>query len=689
MDRRILIVDNSEMNRSILADILEEEYEILEAEDGVEAVSILRSRRGSIALVLLDMIMPRLDGFGVLEAMNQNGWVQDMPVIMIWAENGSDEMARAYDMGVTDFITRPFDALVVRRRVKNALLLYAKQKRLMDMVKKQIRETERQSRLIINILSQIVEFRSVRGGRHILNVQTITELLLRALMRRTDKYGLSDDEINRISVGSALHDIGKLVIDEDILNKPGKLTAEEFGVIKTHAIKGTQILDTLEAYRNDPLIKAAYEICRWHHERYDGSGYPDGLKGDEIPISAQVVALADVYDTLTGLRVYRPPFSHEKALEMIMSGQCGAFNPLLLECLAENSDSIRRETAVASEENLACQESWCIVKESVRKMTGNGLATDRTLQLMDNERMKYRFFSSLTQDIQFEYSFSPPMLRLSEDGAQILGLDEIIPDPADSLDLRAVLEKGGWKRISEKIRQTTPDEPDTNYVCQLTGGGKTRWYRLVLRTVWTGDTPPRLAKAMGKAIDIQDTYEKISALENKASLDAMTGLFNRASAMERIEAQLRRKPNSHYAMGIFDLDRFKSANDVYGHQFGDRVLKEVAHRLASSVRSSDIICRAGGDEFMFFLEYKTDLEKAIDRIFHSLCGSFEDYSISVTMGIVRAETAGCSGEGLFRAADTALYAAKRAGRRQYRFYDSSMQDVLTAISDIDEESGGR
>ena len=676
----ILIVDDSEINRSILADMLEDDYDILEAKDGVEAVAALRSRGANIALVLLDIVMPRLDGFGVLEAMNQNGWIEDVPVIMISSESGSAQVARAYDMGVIDFISRPFDALVVRRRVVNTLLLYAKQKRLTALVEEQIYETERHSRLMIEILSHIVEFRNGESGSHILHVRTVTDFLLRALIQKTDRYNLTGEDISRISVGSALHDIGKIVIDEHILNKPGKLTDEEFEIMKTHSLMGAEMLDNLAEHGDDPLVRTAYEICRWHHERYDGKGYPDGLKGDEIPISAQVVALADVYDALTSPRVYKAAIPHEQAIRMIMAGQCGAFNPLLLECLNENASSIRTELDGTCDQSMTRRESINIVRDTVRAATGTTSASERTLQLLDYERMKFNFFSAMTKEIQFEYTVSPPMLTISPWGAETLGLDEIIMDPASDKKLLSVLGQEGWNQMSWEMRHTSPSDPNARYNCTLTYNGQTRWYEIVLQAVWSSDPPHIFEGALGKAIDIHDTQEKLFDLEKRASRDDMTGLLNRTAALERIKDRLIDCECEHMALAVFDLDLFKSANDSRGHQFGDQVLKTVAERLRNSVRSSDIICRAGGDEFMLFLECKTDLEKTVDRIFKNLCGPLDGYNISITMGVAQAEVVGKNYDALFRAADTALYAAKRAGRARYYFYDDSMRDTLQQMS---------
>ena len=307
------------MNRSILADMLDDEYDIIEAENGKQAVSILQQHREEFSLVLLDIVMPQLDGFGVLNIMNENGWIEEVPVIMISAESSSTHVERAYQLGVTDFIGRPFDALIVHHRVVNTLFLYNKQRKLANLVAEQIYEKEKRSNLMIDVLSHIVEFRNGESGQHVRNVHILTELLLEQLVKKTDRYQLSWEDISLISTASALHDIGKIAIDEKILNKPGRLTPEEFAVMKTHSIIGAQMLEELPVYKEEQLVKVAYEICRWHHERYDGRGYPDGLRGDEIPISAQVVALADVYDALTSERVYKKAVPHEQAIQMIVN----------------------------------------------------------------------------------------------------------------------------------------------------------------------------------------------------------------------------------------------------------------------------------------------------------------------------------------------------------------------------------
>lgn len=346
----ILIVDDSALNRMVLIEILgKENYTFLEAENGQQAVELLDCHP-EVDLLLLDITMPEIDGFGVLEIMNQYHWIEETPVIMISAEDAYSFIERAYDLGASDYITRPFDARVVCRRVSNTLMLYAKQKRLVQMVAEQVYEKEKVSNTMISILSHIVEFRNNESGLHVVHIRTITELLLRRLRKKTDRYPLTEADISLISTASALHDIGKINIPEQILNKPGRLTKEEFEIIKTHSAVGEHMLRQIPFNQNEPLVKVAREICRWHHERWDGRGYPDGFKGDEIPISAQVVSLADVYDALTSERCYKAAFDHETALNMIVNGECGAFNPLLLECLMDGADQIKQAMQETEEE---------------------------------------------------------------------------------------------------------------------------------------------------------------------------------------------------------------------------------------------------------------------------------------------------------------------------------------------------
>lgn len=340
---QILLVDDSAMNRMILTEILGDSYHILEAENGRECMEKLQAEAGNIALVLLDINMPVMDGFEVLKAMNANHTIEDIPVIMISSEDSDATIRRSYELGASDYVNRPFDARIVYRRVTNTIKLYAKQRRLVQMVSEQIRARENNTDMLVGVLSHIVEFRNGESGAHVRHIRIITELLLRRLLEISSRYSITAEQQDMIPLASALHDIGKIGIDEKVLNKPGRLTPEEFEVMKTHSMLGAKMLHDLDNFAEQPLLQTAYEIARWHHERWDGRGYPDGLKGDEIPISAQLVSLADVYDALTSERCYKKAFSHEKAVQMIRNGECGAFNPLLLQCLTDIQADLKEE----------------------------------------------------------------------------------------------------------------------------------------------------------------------------------------------------------------------------------------------------------------------------------------------------------------------------------------------------------
>ncbi|MGE9981135.1 diguanylate cyclase [Collinsella sp. SGI.184] len=337
----VLIVDDSEMNRAILNEMLKDEYCILEADNGRAALDMVDRYGDELSLVLLDIVMPGVSGFEVLADLSRRSVSDNLPVIMISSEDSDDMVLRAYELGASDYISRPFDDRIVRRRVNNIIRLYAKQRRLTSLLSQQYNARVNNSRILVDIMASVMEVRNGESGRHVTHIEKLTELLLGDLARRSDKYSLGNEERSSIALASALHDIGKMSIDDAILNKPGRLTPEEFEIMKTHTTIGADMLRNLgRNHEGSALLDYAYQIARWHHERWDGTGYPDGLKGDDIPIAAQVVSVADVYDALTSVRVYKDAISQEEAIRMILDGECGAFNPLLIECLLEVRDRI-------------------------------------------------------------------------------------------------------------------------------------------------------------------------------------------------------------------------------------------------------------------------------------------------------------------------------------------------------------
>lgn len=528
---KILIIDDSEMNREILGEMLGEDYEILESDNGTDGIRMIKEQGTRISLVLLDMVMPGMDGIEVLDIMGKNGWITDIPVIMISSEDSPEIIHKAYELGVTEYMRRPFDKLVVQKRCQNTIRLYSKQKKLAGLFADQFYEREKNSRLMIDILAHIVEFRNNECAMHVINVQRYTEILLKELVKITDKYDISDSDISMISNVSALHDVGKIGIPDEILNKPGRFTDEEFKIMKSHSILGAQMLSDLPFHREEPLVKMAYAIARWHHERWDGRGYPDGLKGEEIPISAQVVSLADVYDALTSERCYKKAFSHETAIEMISKGECGCFNPILLQCMMETQEELR----LVKEGGGPNIKGETEIKDFARELLKSDAlySSDRLLHLLEYEKMKNRFFEGITGGCSFEYNVASKLLTLSKKAAESVGVDETIIDPVHNTGLIGVFGKETLKSLSAKLRAMTPECPITQFYfhqiitvkpgtdvpvqsfriafspddeIRYPADTKCHTYKLVCRTTWTLEEPQRYTGVIGKLVAMTGEY---------------------------------------------------------------------------------------------------------------------------------------------------------------------------------------
>ena len=504
MERQtILIVDDAEMNRMMLCDMLGDQYDYVEAADGREALRILE-KNVAIDLVMLDINMPEMNGFEVLEEMNRYHWIQEIPVIMITAEESVESMEHAYSLGVTDYIPRPFNLYIVRRRVENTLNLYVNQKRLMRLVSDQIAEKEENNTLMVSILSNVVEFRNHESGDHIRNIRRITELLLHQLVQKTKAYHLTEEDIALIKTASSLHDIGKITIPEEILNKPGKLTKEEFEIMKTHSAAGAHILEQMQYGQDKPLYRYALEICRWHHERWDGHGYPDGLIGEEIPISAQIVAIADVYDALTSDRCYKKAYDHTTAINMILNGECGAFNPLLLECLTETAAQLRIVTGVNGDVMPYRFELNRLSEEILAH--ADLPKNDRVQNLLDTMQERINFFASTSGGIQFEYDAvsrladvtnwnEPPQYRHS------------VKNVTRANDFR-YLSQHDFKRLRDAMDLTTKENPEFALNILFPVGNEYHWCDLRVRTLWSDLRPDHYIAAVGQLLDPQMKEEK-------------------------------------------------------------------------------------------------------------------------------------------------------------------------------------
>ena len=730
---KIMIVDDAEMNREILMAILGDEYEYVQAENGRQAIHILQQDM-NIDLMLLDINMPEMNGFQVLDRMNTFHWINDIPVIMISSEEKKDVIERAYILGAEDYIRRPFDAFIVRRRVQNILNLYANQKRLMQLVADQIYEKEENNNLLIGILSHVVEFRNSESGEHILHIRTATELLLRRLVQKTDEYHLSESDIVMITTASALHDIGKISIPESILNKPGKLTREEFSIIKTHTTIGADIINQMTTKMEKPLLRIAGEICRWHHERWDGHGYPDGLIGEQIPIAAQVVALADVYDALTSKRCYKDAYDHETALDMILAGECGAFNPLLLKCLQEIAPRLRMDAQYDAGDYACRNEAGRLATEIMNKTEIP--SSDRSQHMLESMQERMNFFASLKGGIQFDYDSVSRLVNVTnwDEPPQYRYTVKNVAD----INCFSGLSQRDFHRLKDALDATTPEHREFSMSIMMPKGNEYEWCDLRVHSLWSDLSPEHYIGAVGQLVRLQEMPADIPILDGLADSDTADGMAVKATVdqlrkifdivrlvdptanavLELDNNGILRKTDQHCAafwetggnctncistralaqktmlnkleftrtdmyyvvskylcingtpcvmemlskmnegrwidangtrflldksrgesrklfqdpltatysrryfetylthmegmecVEIIDVNQFKQVNDTYGHPAGDVVLRDIAAAIQSCIRSSDILVRYGGDEFLLLFPKMSENDMA-------------------------------------------------------------------------------
>lgn len=507
-ERKLLIADDSELNRAILVSVLEKNFDILEAADGKEAIATLAAHEGNIAALLLDVVMPEADGFEVLEEMNRRGWIDEIPTIMISVETGGSYIDRAFQLGAADYVSRPFVPNMIRRRVINAILLHTKTRKLTGLIADHFYRRERNTDILAAILGYAVEARSGERGTHMTNVSRITGLLLHRLLERTDRCPIGPEDIETVCIASSLHDIGKLLIPEGILTKPTALTPGEFDIVKQHTRLGAKIISDLPIYQNETIIKYALEICRWHHERWNGEGYPDGLKGEDIPIAAQVVSLADAYDALTSKRCYKEALSHEKSLEMIRGGECGNFNPLLLECLNDIADTLKHS---AGAEAAAEPPAYRWAKELIWKPDGSRqeLSSARMTKQVEQELSKRRFFSDLTEEFWFEFTRHPDAVALSAGAARRTGLPRVIVGPLSCTQLCSVVSADTIQAMRNRLLCAASDETYLEFETELTLDGHPSLCQIAIQITWASDEPGRFSSLFGRVLDIGERCRRL------------------------------------------------------------------------------------------------------------------------------------------------------------------------------------
>ena len=481
MDKRqkILIVDDAKFNRDILKEILGDAYNYLEAENGNQAIQMIGENIG-IDLMLLDINMPQMNGFEVLKIMKRSQCIAETPVIMISSEDAVDTMRKAYELGITDYITRPFDSVIVKKRVQNTLDLYMNQKHLINVVYDQVYEKEENNNIMIRIMSNILGSRNSESREHILHIKTATEMMLRQLVKLTDAYPLTEADIALITTASSLHDIGKIRIPEEILNKPGRLTDEEFQIMKTHSELGAAIIKDMDFPQDHPLVHTAWEISRWHHERWDGKGYPDGLKGEEIPISAQVVSIVDVYDALTSERCYKKAFDHDTAIQMILDGQCGQFNPTLLNCLKELSIQLSKMLNKEMDDNKYSHEIQRLSNEILSdKSLPSQIYSQSLVKVMQE---KIDFFKSNSGMNSIDYNEVSGQLTILNGNQQILCQRN---NPKIDLFKEFGVNEEDVQYIRVLLHQTSVQNKEISVKIKATVENNSQMYKMKLHTLWS------------------------------------------------------------------------------------------------------------------------------------------------------------------------------------------------------------
>lgn len=515
--RKLLIADDSEINRAILANMLSRDFDIIEAADGRETVETLKNYRHELSALLLDVVMPEMDGFEVLSEMKKQGWTDDLPVIMISVETGHSYIDRAFELGASDYISRPFIPSIIKHRIINTILLHSKKQQLIDVVSGWFYRREKSDKVLVSILGYAVEFRCGENGTHMSKVSHITGLLLKSLIQKTDKYLLSPDDIDAICMASALHDIGELLIPEEILKKTDMLTDEEAEVFKRHTQLGAQIISELPSYQNEKLVKYASAICRWHHERFDGKGYPDALSGDDIPIAAQAVALADVYDKLTNENARQKVYSPEKAISMLKNGDCGSFNPLLLACLDDISDELKNES---HEPGISPKSNT--VHEAVDKLYNrHDLISTRITQQLEDVNTKQEFMTNMCDEIWFEYTAQPSSLHLSKGAIDATGLASITVEPLENDDFLAVAGKETIDEIRKQVKNLPSHENSLELTVNIVLDGKLCRCKLAMLVLRSAADNGRCNVLLGKITDVDENYCRLENYD-KASREEIS-----------------------------------------------------------------------------------------------------------------------------------------------------------------------
>jgi len=687
-DKKILIVEDEEINRAILNEMFYRNYDTLEATNGQEALELIEQHKDFIAVILLDVVMPVMDGVQFMEEMHRRDWIKDIPIVLITAEVSDELSIQSYEFGISDVISKPFNPYIVKLRVGNIIELHSYRKNLEQVIHDQTIELQIQAEKLrqsnsffIEALNTAVEFRDNESGMHIQRIRDITRLFLYNVSERNPEYCVLRKEADLICDAAAMHDIGKIAIPDAILLKPGKLTKEEFEIMKTHSVKGCEILDKL-SIENSELLGYCYDICRHHHERWDGRGYPDGLSGNNISIWAQIVSIADVYDALVSKRVYKDARSHEKALEMIVNGECGVFNPMLLECLQEMELLLRKayEDGELFENRLGKKNVSQISRQSAGSTAQPAEDNpDRMMRRLQGERKKYQIVTEAAKDILFEYNKKADSMIFEEQFQNVFDRNIKFSNVQDTLLEDPIFPKESRIAVRELLEfLVKPDQTIRRQLLMRRGDGVCAWYEIYLYALWEreGESEQLVCEhIMGKLTNIDYLKKEAVVWQEKALRDELTGLYNTDGYRKQAE-ELFYDPEQGRVCYFVDIDNFKEINDKLGHLAGNQMLLYFTDKIKSCFRSTDVIARVGGDEFMILAVNLP--QHMVTMKAEKLGGIFRDgylhndqkLSISASVGIAYYPYDAADYNSLCKCAAAALGVAKEKGKNGYAFYKS-------------------
>ncbi|MBQ8334418.1 MAG: diguanylate cyclase [Clostridia bacterium] len=661
MRNTIILADPSDRKRTELRRILGEPFQIREAGDISQCRRLLDQNPDTLAAVILGCSMLSCSTDGGIAFSEYPQIFSDVPVFALIDDCTQEDAAVLW--GADHAVRYPFRPGLTGKTVLNTISLYNHKWSLEKIVEEQKNALHNSKDILVDTLSTIIECRSVESGQHVLRIRSFTAVLLREVSRCCPEYSLDNETISKISDAADMHDICKISIPDAILNKPGRLTDEEFAVMKTHAAAGSEIIERMAGMGNEEYLRYAYNICLYHHERWDGGGYPMGLSGENIPICAQVVGIADAYDALTTKRAYKEACSCEHAVNMILSGECGAFSPKLLECfrhVSEDFASLAKQYA----------DGGAVVSERIREpLAPPGRTAANSMQGIMN---KYEILLQHIGALVIEFDLDNNTIHNIFDPDQSYGYLRNAQDPTHAMEMLAE----NAVHPDDRVMLT---ELFSSYLEMFLASGlkkSVRRYRMKERDGIYRTCNVFCYRLEEEGRRVLGVWEKAPEELSDVSRDSLTRLFNKETAQRLTEEHLAEDNDRLSALAIIDLDNFKNVNDRYGHLFGDEVLALIAQKLSSLFRSTDVVARIGGDEFLVFMPNIPKVDPVlsrcrtlIDSIPEMFEGQLRDSGLSCSVGIALTPDHGTVYQDLFRHADTALYRAKHLGKNQCILYE--------------------